>query len=633
MDSQQYLRFYRILLDSNRDENSIWQILDDIYADGYMDRHEYDLLAKVAKSDSFQIGNEMAVFVDSKSQGIIQKILGDQIFHAERYKAFRLSADVPIRNVGSISLNLEDLQAMPGGGFKIVLSLRDQDFEKKLEFALPDSQGKYPDGSLAGFDKALGEDVKKRLTSYALRTAFENLSGSFDALLLQQAYDAASRMGVQSQSSKPKISIDDIDMSSLTTGNGYSAETNRTDEIARLVESKATVTLEIYGIPFKLPPAKDWTQQIESTLATYPSYLLKAWAKTGVAVYLFDPSEIHPELFARGVLKYPSEAAPGWAARKKNKIFLSVEYLYELPHELSHALDLATPNYLQPLSNTWGFEVGLSKTYTETLSRLENYPEEVFAETYEHAGIQEQIAELPVIYYGQHGVSATSKELSVEEPMAYLYCEMTDEILKRHDYSDDSAGAPPIWLAYTETARVFMRAYLERYHSDWNKKENLAFFRESILQIDFTGEIDFWKSQEQFREFYDWETVVDHGLSKVRYAEVADMMANLSPESDFLKRQAYVARLHLNLQIGHEVSIIIDSGEVEPVTTKGKVERVTTKGVEVSFVYLGRQWKREISCMNEPAPLYDEQITYRGFLRIAEPSDELLFVPQTPTHK
>lgn len=619
MDSQQYLRFYRVLLDSNRDENSIWQVLDDIYADGYMDRHEYDLLAKVAKSESFQIGNEAAVFVDSKSQGIIQKILGDQIFHAERYKAFRLSAYVPIRNAGSISVNLESLQATPGDGFKIVLSLRDQDFEKKLEFALPDSQGKYPDGSLAGFDKALEEDVKKRLASFALRTAFENLSGSFDPLLLQQAYDAASRMGVQSQSSKPEISIDDIDMSSLTTRNGYSAETNRTDEIARLVESKAAVTLEIYGITFKLPPAKDWTRKIESTLATYPSYLLKAWAKTGVAVYLFDPSEIHPELFARGVLKYPSEAAPGWSERKENKIFLSVEYLYELPHELSHALDSTTPNYLQPLSNTWGLEVGLAKTYTETASRLENYPEEVFAATYEHAGIQEQIAELPVIYYGQHGISATSKELSVEEPMAYLYCEMTDEILKRHNYSDDSVGSPPIWLAYTETARVFMRAYLERYDSDWNNEENLTFFREHILQIDFTGEIDFWKSREQFQEFYDRETVVDHGLSKVRYAEVADMMANQSPENDFLKRQAYVAGLHLNLKIGDEILLIIGSVKVESVTTKGKVERVTTKGVEVSFVFLGRQWKQEISCMDEPVNLIDEQSTYRGFLRVADP--------------
>lgn len=619
MNELQQLFFCRVLLDSNRDESSIWKALDAVYANGYVDRHESPLLKAIAQTDLTQTPHSAKTHVDTYTKTTVENLLTQKVFYAESYHLFRQNQAPQMASgpIGSnVSLDLEELQSTANGGFQLTLTLRDGDFVKKLEIALPDAEGKYPNGAQAGFENVLDEKITGLLIEHALNATYDNPSNQFDPILLQRAYDAVARVGQKNQSEvkKQHETPINLDNAGFTTGNGYSAETNFSDEIGRRATALATHKKDIYGIKFIMPASNDLDGSIENVLAAYPEYVLQAWARTNFTVILFDSSQIHPELFKEGIFKSPREAMMGWSDAKEKKIFLAREFLYELPHELSHALNNTAPPYSWPLLQHPVGNVGISKTYREAKSRIIYYPEEVFAAEYEDANLSEQLAELPVIYYGQHGVSATSDELKSEEPMAYVCLEMIDEILKQYDFSRNDTDTPPVWLAYTETARFFAQSYLIKYGASWNEEANLKEFRHECMQLDFTPEIDFWKAHDQFREFFEEETIPDYGLSKSRYLEAAEQMRSISPDNEFFKRKATLARLHKDIHIGQEISVRVQTEQVENIVAR--VVESTDGGIIVAFSLSGKEWQFEIFCTSEFINLYHGEDSLQGVLTV-----------------
>lgn len=609
MDKLQELRFCRILFDSEREESAIWQALDTVYADGYVDNHEEALLEGIANNGDDGFPTPESAYVDAHTKSIVHELLSQKIFHKAPYQRFREANFVGASSEptqSQISAALKDLQPTPNGAFRITLVICDRGFDKKLDFSLPDKGGQYPDGNYAGKRNPLDERLQKILASHVLSEAYENAPSDSERRILEQALEAVARMRNVPRSKEEFLGF----------GNAYCKMADVQggtfdDVVGKRVEEMAQTTKTIQGIVFKGPFTPTLQTQLMQELAQYPDYVVQAWADLKISIFLFDPSVVYPALMEEGILRSAPTKSLSWT--NPEKIYVDMTNIESIGHELFHALANTLPTYASPLLSWYGAGAGISLTHEKTKARVVNYPEEVFAAVYEDANVDEHIAVAPDIYYTGRGDSrsiSSSRELQTEEPEMFLCMEILDEILRQRALSSDKTSILPVWAIYTETVRAFVQNYLKTYGDSWNEEGNLKIFRQSALQLDLTPETDFWKAREKFSAAYEEGGSQKNDITKDRYFEAAEKMAAISSNNEFFQNEATLARHQKNLRVGSSVPLLIETpgpvidGRGPIVKVVANVSKITDRGMVVVFTCAGKKWEQEIFCTGEPVNLY-----------------------------
>lgn len=503
-DAVKLAQAYQILT-GPLDAEKLWQQLDAVYEDGYMDNLEEGFLKAVSERGGGVFGG---IEVRKDAKDLAAKILQKKIYSRKQYERFanreKISNNPTLHFLSEgIEARLESLTPLENGGFVLYANLLTAEAPLKIKMDLPDREGDYPGNSClkTGSEDPLSSSLKKAVALAALQNAYWEKPNQE----ILEGLDALTRVGEESGQNGGEA----FRCRKAETSGGEDLISLLSKRIPRSKESARKT--EIRGIEFRGAMNEGIREKIEKALARYPDYVIKAIAHFKPVVQLFDPNVVYPPLIDSGLLLEPPQdnlswtVTTGWVGQLLNVrlqkggiIFLNTRGIRNgLTHELAHFLLDQVPLDIRILpreSFDGDSSSGLRGLYEEAKSRVRHFPEDAFVTPYQAVSEFEYSADGMEVFYrnvlsDRH--TGTREELKKEDPLLYLSFRQMDFLLQRSFGSEPSnnvCNAPPFWVPFTETGIHHAKTYLGEKGAEWDNERNLDIFLSGTLDLDITEE-------------------------------------------------------------------------------------------------------------------------------------------------
>lgn len=491
VDNNHTLHHYHAFISKGVTVETLAAYLNDVFKDGYMDASEEDVLKQIVENKIDPALDDMNIYIAPDAVNLAQDILKRKVLTTEQFQRFeRLSPYFRKQNVQSldskpieVDARINHVEGGENGAIGLSLRITDGGIPLDILVTIPNPEGFYPGGHLAGYRQSLSLFMGKELAGMILGNTITNTKDENTRRMLTPALEGVGRI---------------LRKPGRSHGCNPDADHFKMSRELNVIEwevggKKDSPTRSIDGLMFKGPIDEELAGTIEQQLQNYPMHVFEPLRQSQWSVNVYYPEQLFPKELKKGRIKFAPVGqlafVPYFGA---NNVYFPASRTSPITHELFHAL-------FSPLRwKTESSSYGVGRLYREALDRVKNYDEEAMSTTYQASSPNEYIADGGVVFYDGascHGFEGSRRELAEEDPLLFLAFVQMDAILK-HDYEhqDCENATPPYWAAFTETARAHSEAYMLEYGDAWQDEENLARFRKEALNLDISAEVEFMGS-------------------------------------------------------------------------------------------------------------------------------------------